>query len=92
MIKTSKKTKKEILEIALVVAVIQPLMVFPQIVHIFEKHSAQDVSLITWVMLLIFNASNFIYGLVFNIKPLIINNAMWILVDGLVVAGIMIYS
>ncbi len=92
MIKTSRKTKKEILEIAMVVAVIQPLMVLPQIIHIFEKHSAQDVSLISWAMLLFFNASNFIYGVVFNIKPIIINNAIWVLVDGLVVAGVMIYS
>ncbi len=91
-IKTSKKTKREVLEIALVVAVLQPLMVLPQAIHIFTDHSAQDVSLLTWSMLLIFNISNFIYGLVFNLKPLIINNAIWTLVDALVVVGILMYS
>lgn len=90
--KTSRKTKKEVLEVALVVAIAQPLMVLPQAIHIFVSHSARDVSLLTWAMLLIFNTSNFIYGLVFNLKPIIINNAIWVLVDALVVIGVLVYK
>lgn len=92
LIKTSRKQKKEVLEIALFVAVVQPLMVLPQAIHIFQNHSAADVSLLTWAMLVIFNTSNFVYGLVFDIKPLIINNAIWMIVDSMVVAGILLYS
>ncbi|OGL30531.1 hypothetical protein A3F37_01525 [Candidatus Saccharibacteria bacterium RIFCSPHIGHO2_12_FULL_41_12] len=90
-IKTNKKRKKEILEIAYIVAVVQPIMVLPQAIQIFSSYSAKDVSLLTWAMLLIFNISNFIYGLVFNIKPLIINNAIWVAVDALIVIGILVY-
>jgi uncharacterized protein with PQ loop repeat len=90
-IKTNKKQKKEILEIALVVAVVQPLTVLPQIAHIFQQHSAKDVSLLTWVLLLIFNTLNFIYASVFKIKPFIINNAVWIVVDAMVVTGVFMY-
>lgn len=89
--KTSKKTKKEILEMAYIVAVAQPIMVLPQAVQIFNSHSAGQVSLLTWGMLLLFNISNFVYALVFNVKPIIINNLIWILVDVLVVIGILIY-
>lgn len=91
-IKTNKKIKKEILGVAYFVAVVQPLMVLPQAIEIFSRHSAIDVSLLTWVMLLLFNTSNFIYALVFDIKPIIINNAIWMFVDTLVVIGILIYK
>jgi uncharacterized protein with PQ loop repeat len=91
LIKTNKKQKKEILAVAYSVAVIQPLMVLPQAIEIFRHHSAGEVSLLTWAMLLIFNTSNFIYALVFNIKPIIINNAIWMAVDTLVVIGILVY-
>jgi uncharacterized protein with PQ loop repeat len=91
LLKTNKKQKREVLEIAYFVAVIQPIMVLPQAIQIFSHHSAKDVSLLTWAMLLIFNTSNFIYGLVFNIKPLVINNAIWMAVDALVVIGVLLY-
>lgn len=91
LIKTNKKQKREILEIAYFVAVAQPIMVLPQVIQIFASHSARDVSLLTWAMLLLFNTSNFIYALVFNIKPIIINNAIWMIVDALVVVGVLLY-
>jgi uncharacterized protein with PQ loop repeat len=90
-IKTNKKQKREILEVAYFVAVVQPIMVLPQAIQILANHSAGQVSLLTWAMLLLFNTSNFIYALVFNIKPIIINNAIWVAVDSLVVIGILIY-
>jgi len=90
-IKTNKKQKREVLEVAYFVAVAQPIMVIPQAIQIFVNHSAGDVSLLTWAMLLIFNMANFIYALVFNVKPIIINNAIWVVVDTLVVIGILMY-
>ena len=91
LFKTNKKQKREILAVAFVVAVVQPLMVAPQVIQIFSNHSATDVSLLTWLMLLVFNASNLVYCLVFNIKPLVINNALWVVADGMVVAGVLLY-
>jgi len=91
LFKTNKKQRKEIMAVAFVVAVVQPLMVAPQVIQIFSNHSATDVSLLTWVMLLIFNASNLVYCLAFDIKPLIINNALWVLADGMVVIGVLMY-
>jgi len=88
----NKKHKDEILHFAYFVAFVQPLMVVPQVYTIFSNQSARDVSIITWAMLLFFNASNFIYGWTFNIKPLIINNAIWFVVDALVIIGIILYG
>ncbi|HEX5455845.1 MAG TPA: PQ-loop domain-containing transporter [Candidatus Saccharimonadales bacterium] len=90
-IKTNKNQKKEVLAVAYLVAIVQPLMVIPQILQIFNNHSAGDVSLLTWVMLILFNTVNFVYGAVYNIKPLVINNLLWVIVDTLVVFGIMLY-
>lgn len=91
LIKANKKQKREVLEVAYFVAVVQPIMVLPQAIHIFSHHSAKDVSLLTWAMLLVFNMANCIYALVFNVKPIIINNAIWVVVDALVVIGILAY-
>lgn len=90
-IKTNRKQKKEVLAVAYLVAIIQPLVVIPQIVQIFSNHSAADVSFATWMLLIIFNTVNFVYGAVYNIKPLIINNLLWVIVDTLVVFGIVLY-
>ena len=91
-IKTNKKQRQEILAVAYGVAILQPLTVIPQIVHIFNAHSAKDVSLLTWVLLIGFNAFNFVYCLVYKVKPLIINNAIWVGMEILVVIGILIYG
>lgn len=91
LIKTNRKQKREVLEVAYFVAVVQPIMVLPQAVEIFKNHSAGQVSLLTWAMLLLFNAANLVYALVFNVKPIIINNAIWVIVDALVVIGILLY-
>lgn len=90
-IKTNRTQKREVLAVAYVVAFIQPLTVIPQIIQIFSNHSAGQVSLLTWMLLILFNTVNFVYGAVYNIKPLIINNLLWIIVDTLVVFGILLY-
>ena len=87
----NKKHRDEILQVAYGVAVVQPLMVIPQVYQIFKNQSAADVSLITWSLLLVFNTFNMIYGWAFNIKPLVINNTIWMVVDLLVVVGILVY-
>lgn len=76
----------------MIVAVIQPLTVLPQIIHIFQQHSAKDVSLLTWVLLLIFNSLNLIYATVFRVKPMIVNNVVWVVIDAMVVAGVATYG
>lgn len=91
-IKVNKKQKREVLEVAFIVAVVQPLTVLPQIVHIFQQHSARDVSLLTWVLLLIFNSLNLLYATIFKIKPVIINNVVWVVIDAMVVAGVALYG
>ena len=77
---------------AYVVAVLQPAVILPQIVQIYTNQSAADVSLTTWVCLLILNILNLLYGIEFKIKPLIVGNSLWIAADIAVVAGILIYS
>jgi uncharacterized protein with PQ loop repeat len=91
LVRASKRRKDQVLAIAFVVAVIQPLTVLPQVIQIFSHHSAAQVSLLTWALLTFFNAANLIYGLIFEIKPLILGNALWVIVDAIVVVGILIY-
>jgi uncharacterized protein with PQ loop repeat len=86
-----KQRRRPVYITAMIVAAVQPIMVLPQVIQIFSTQSAADVSLLTWGALLIFNASNLNFGLVYGIKPQIINNAIWVVVDALVVVGVLLY-
>ncbi len=68
-----------------------PLVGLPQAVQIFHSHDASGVSLLSWVAFLAFDAIEMFYGMAHSIKPLIITGILWLIVDGLVVLGILMY-
>jgi len=75
-----------------VVAILHPLMAGPQIYDIYTNQSAADVSLTTWFLFSLMGVVFLAYALVHKIKPLIVTQILWFLVDGIIVAGIVLYS
>lgn len=75
----------------LAVAVIEPLTTIPQIYQIWSHKSAAGVSLITWLFYTLTACIWLVYGIKIKEKPVIISSVMWILAEGLVVLGILIY-
>ena len=75
-----------------IVAILIPLMTIPQILIIWTNKSAQDMSLITWSAFLVSAIMWFIYSVVHKDKPLIINSALWVILESLVVIGIIIFG
>lgn len=75
-----------------IAAVAQPLMATPQIVQIYSTNDATGVSLLTWLAFLIFGVIFLVYGIVHNIRPLIVTQVLWFVVDLLVVVGILLYN
>ena len=58
--------------VVLIVAVLIPLVELPQLIEIYVKQSAQNVSSFTWGAFVLFGIPWLIYGLVHREKPVII--------------------
>jgi uncharacterized protein with PQ loop repeat len=67
---------------------VYPLMAVPQIFSVYSG-KVEGVSLVSWIGFLFFSTSFFAYGMIHKIKPMIISNSIWILVDGMVVIGLL---
>ena len=76
-----------------VIAVVGPLTSLPQIVEIwFIDKSAAGVSLVTWSLFLLMAAIWLLYGIAHKSRPIITSNALWIVAQGLIVAGAIRYD
>jgi uncharacterized protein with PQ loop repeat len=73
-------------------AVVYPLTGVPQAVQIFTTHTAAGVSLWSWGGFMLFDIIELAYGIVHDIKPLVLTGFIWLAVDALVIAGILIYQ
>ena len=87
-----EKYKTRIELFALIAGIAQPLITLPQIIAIYGSHSAQDVSLLTWVGYLIFGVTFLVYGLAFKLKPIWIGQIIWVTMQAITVAGILLYG
>lgn len=87
-----EKYKKRIENFALAAGIVQPLITLPQIIAIYGNQSAKDVSLLTWVGYLIFGVIFLVYGIVFNLRPIWVGQIIWVSMQAITVAGILLYS
>ncbi|MDP2655552.1 MAG: SemiSWEET family transporter [bacterium] len=73
------------------VSVFAPFALMPQIVSIYRDHQTQGVSLETWVLLTAFSILWTIYGIVHKDKPIIITHSLFMILDGSIVIGILLF-
>ncbi len=78
--------------VCIVVGVIAPLTALTQIHKIWVLKNAIGVSLITWLACAILAVPMLIYGIVHRATPIIVLNILWIVMDTLVVAGVLMYG
>lgn len=84
---------KELLDKAvLIIAFLAPLIELPQLIEIYTKKSAENVSVITWSLFVVFGIPWLIYGIMHKEKPIIILYTLWIIVDAAIVSGILLYG
>lgn len=69
-------------------AFMYPLSGIGQAIEVFQGNTA-GVSLASWIGFACFASIFFIYGLTNRIRPMIISNGLWLVVDSLVVTGIL---
>ena len=76
----------------IVIAILGPIVSIPQILKIFVHHSAGDISLFTYVALLIMNVPWIFYGIFHKEKPIAITYSLWFISNLLITIGAIIYS
>lgn len=79
-------------KLTLIVGIIGPFTVLPQIYTIFMTKSASGVSLTTWVLIFIVTFPWILYGLAHKEKNIIISFILWEVVNLAVVIGVLIYG
>lgn len=90
-VNSTTEEKKLIDRLIYVAAITYPLTTIPQIVDIFINKSAENVSLLTWLLYDAFTLIFLWYAIEKKLKPLIIEYCLWILAQSIVVVGIMMY-
>jgi uncharacterized protein with PQ loop repeat len=74
-----------------VAAVIHPLMATPQVYSIYTTHDVSGISLWTWFGFMALGLIFLAYGILHKIKPLIVTQVLWFIVDFLIVLGVVLY-
>ncbi|HET7673439.1 MAG TPA: PQ-loop domain-containing transporter [Candidatus Saccharimonadales bacterium] len=88
----SKSEKTTIDRAMTMVAVIHPLSALPQVIEIFASKNATGVSLATWLLFMLIGIIFMLYAIAHRIKPMIINQFIWFVMDFLIVTGVLIYG
>jgi len=70
-------------------AIAYPLMGLPQIINVFSGNTG-GVSLISWIAFTVFSVIFLVYGIKNRLRPIIITDGLWVIVNGLVVIGILV--
>jgi uncharacterized protein with PQ loop repeat len=92
-VKKKKQTvyKKTIDELMTVASLIHPLTGIPQVVSIYTTHDVSGVSLWTWLGFMLLGLIFLLYAISHKLRPLIINQILWFVVDFLVVIGVILF-
>lgn len=88
-----KKVKKQPKHhTVLIASIIYPLTTFPQILEIFSNKSAENISLLTYILYIFFTFIFLGYGIKEKLVPIVVLQSLWLVVYGLVVVGVLIYG
>lgn len=79
-------------KLTLVVGIIGPFTVLPQIYTIFSTQSAKGVSLATWSLIFLVTFPWILYGIAHKEKNIIISFILWEVVNLGVVIGVLLYG
>lgn len=76
---------------ALLVGVFQPFLTLPQIYLVYTTRDASDVSLIMWLGFDVASIVLLMYGLRHKLKPIIIAQALWLIVQTPMVIAVFLF-
>lgn len=79
-------------KLTFVAGVVGPFTVLPQIYSIFHSHSANGVSLSTWLLIFIVTFPWILYGIAHKDKSIMVSFSLWEVVNLAVVVGVLMYG
>lgn len=86
----SKRKQRTLLDhVAAAGAFVYPLTGLPQLLLVF-RGEINGVSVMSWLGFLLFSLLFFAYGVVHRIKPIMITNLLWIVIDAMIVTGLIV--
>lgn len=89
----SKNTKARLIDqMMLVASIIHPLTATPQVFKIYATQSAIGVSLLTWISFMLLGLVFLGYGITHGLKPYILAQVLWFIIDFMIVLGVLMYS
>lgn len=69
-----------------------PMTALPQIYQIFSTQSAAGVSIWSWILGFGFSCIWIAYALFYKIRPILIAQSLWLMIDSIIIVGIMMYN
>jgi len=90
--KKGKRSFRTIDSLTLLVGILQPLMTLPQIILIFESGDASQQSILTWVAYDIASVVVLIYGIMHKLKPIVVTQILWLIVQSVIIVAIFAFS
>ncbi|HEY1063923.1 MAG TPA: PQ-loop domain-containing transporter [Candidatus Saccharimonadales bacterium] len=89
---STKQNRTNIDHLMSVAAVIHPLMALPQVFQLYSTKEAAGLSVFMWAAWLVLGMVFLAYGLAHRLKPYILMQVLWIMVDVVMITGILIYG
>lgn len=83
-----KKERTLIDRLALLIGVLGPLNAVPQLFLVWNGHT-QGVSVVTWIGFMVTALILLAYALLYRLKPLIISNTLWLIVETGIIIGLL---
>lgn len=74
-----------------IAAVIHPLTALPQVYDIYTSHNVAGISLWTWIGFVVIGFVFLAYGITHRLKPIVLTQVLWFIVDLTVITGILLY-
>ena len=87
-----KNTESKFDKLVLIASVAYPLTAVPQIIKVYSRHSAHDLSLISWVLYALLESIFLIYAIQKQLIPIIIQDSLWLLIYIILIAAIVLYG
>lgn len=88
---SSKRNRTKIDRLMSVAAVVHPLMALPQVVMVYTFKEVAGLSIFMWAAWLALGLVFLLYGLAHKLKPYIMMQLLWVVIDVLMIAGILLY-
>lgn len=89
----SQNDKKRLISrICSVCAVLMPLTTLPQIYLLYSTKNASGLSLLMWVLYTVGCIPFLLFGYLYRHRQLVVLNSLWLVVQVVMIAGILMYK